>query len=450
MQFATVMMPRLRSFFMNDPLGRALAATGGLLAVALVIEIFVRASLWLFALCSAVLLTGLYLFRQNSGRRHILRLPDNRDGVPSLPGKGSEQSCGVGVLDNEYRLVWCNEMSRRHFGFGVERHPGQAVGQLVRERSFARYLAAGDFSRPLRLKTARGSGMVLSVWLVPYVGSQWLLMSLDVTQTARLDAMRQDCVANALHEMCTPVTVLAWHLDNVKDLKQDPRQAQDALVSMEEQCRRMRRLLDELLQISTLDALPEPPCDERVDVGEVLARIHAETEALSAGRHRIVVEAETGCDLLGARTEITSAFSNLASNAVRYTQPGGEIRLIWRGSRAGAEFTVKDTGIGIAREHLPRLTERFFRVDREQMRKTAGSGLGLAIVKGVLDRHQATLEIESEQGRGSRFTAKFPAHRVVAAPAREPARKLSASAAGLLPDSLEQDRLRRAQPARAA
>ena len=449
MRSATVKIHRLKSFFMSDPLGRALAATGGFLAVALVVEILAR-SLLGFALCSAALVTGLYLYSRNSGRERILHIPDGRGGAPRLPAKGSEQPCGVSVLDNEYRLIWFNDLSGRHFGFGAERDLGQAVGQLVRERPFARYLAAGDFSKPLRLKTARCSGMVLSVWLVPYIGSQWLLLSLDVTQTARLDAMRRDCVANALHEMCTPVTVLAWQLDNVKNPKQDPRQAQDAIVSMEQQCRRMRRLLDELLEISALDALPEPPCNERVDVGEVLARIHAEAEALSAGRHRIVLEAESGCNLLGARTEIASAFGNLASNAVRYTHPGGEIRLIWRRLRTGAEFTVEDTGIGIASEHLPRLTERFFRVDRERTRKTAGSGLGLAIVKGVLDRHQATLEIESERGRGSRFTAKFPAHRIVVAPDREPVRKPGPLDAGLLADSLEQDRLHRSHTARAA
>jgi two-component system phosphate regulon sensor histidine kinase PhoR len=180
----------------------------------------------------------------------------------------------------------------------------------------------------------------------------------------------------------------------------------------------MQRIIDDLLTLSTLESAPEPPHEEHVDVALLLSRIHSEAQALSGGRQRITLDAEPGVDLLGAESEIASAFGNLASNAVRYTPPGGEVRLIWRGSQKGAEFAVEDTGVGIEAEHIPRLTERFYRVDRGRSRETGGTGLGLAIVKHALARHQAILEIDSTPGKGSRFTAKFPARRVVSARAR--------------------------------
>lgn len=236
-----------------------------------------------------------------------------------------------------------------------------------------------------------------------------------VTPAAGLDSLRRDGIANGLHELCTPVTVLAGYLDALRELELDASQSRDYLDSMEEQCRRVQGMIKDLLKLSKLEAAPEPPDAERVEMGALLAKTRAEAEALSAGRHRIVLEVAPGLDLLGARNEFASAFSNLASNAVRYTPAGGEIRLLWRAAPTGAEFTVADSGIGIAKEHIPRLTERFYRVDCEFSRHIGGTGLGLAIVKDVLARHQATLEIESEPGKGSRFTARFPAQRVLAA-----------------------------------
>jgi two-component system phosphate regulon sensor histidine kinase PhoR len=238
--------------------------------------------------------------------------------------------------------------------------------------------------------------------------------SRNVARAARLEAVRRECIANVSHELRTPLTVLVGFLETVRELKLDPRLSRDYLDRMEEQCKRMQRIIEDLLQLSTLEAAPEPPADERVDVGRLLDRISAETKMLSAGRHQIVLDAEDGFDLLGAENEIASTFGNLVSNAVRYTEPGGTVRLVWRASPAGAVFAVEDTGVGIEKEHIPRLTERFYRVDRECSRRTGGTGLGLAIVKHALVRHHATLGIESEPGKGSRFTARFPAHRVKA------------------------------------
>ena len=324
---------------------------------------------------------------------------------------------GVAILDAEYRIVWCNDSCEAHFGIDAEADVGQPITNLVRQPEFVEYVAADEFSKPLQLKTAR-DGLVLSVQFVPYVDSQRLLLSRDITQGTRLETMRRDFVANVSHELRTPLTVLVGFLETVRELKLDPERSRDYLNLMAEQSRRMQRIIDDLLMLSTLESAPEPPRDEHVDVALILSRIHSEAGALSAGRQRITLDAEPGIDLLGAESEIVSAFGNLVSNAVRYTPPGGEVRLIWRGSQNGAEFTVEDTGVGIEAEHIPRLTERFYRVDRGRSRDTGGTGLGLAIVKHALARHQATLEIESTPGTGSRFTAKFPARRVVPARVR--------------------------------
>ena len=324
---------------------------------------------------------------------------------------------GVAILDSEYRIVWCNDSCEAHFGIDAEADVGQPITYMVREPEFVKYVAAQDFSKPMQLRTGR-DGLVLSVQFVPYVESQRLLLSRDITQGIRLETMRRDFVANVSHELRTPLTVLVGFLETVRELKLDPERSRDYLNLMAEQSRRMQRIIDDLLTLSTLESAPEPPRDERIDVALLLSRIQGEAVALSAGRQRITLDADPGFDLVGAESEIASAFGNLASNAVRYTPSGGEVRLIWRSSQKGAEFTVEDTGVGIESEHIPRLTERFYRVDRGRSRETGGTGLGLAIVKHALARHQATLEIESTPGTGSRFTAKFPGRRVIPARAR--------------------------------
>jgi two-component system phosphate regulon sensor histidine kinase PhoR len=325
---------------------------------------------------------------------------------------------GVAIVDEEYRIVWCNDSCESHFGIDAESDAGQPITNLVRQPGFVEYVAARDFSGPLELKTARADGLVLSIQLVPYVESQHLLLSRDITQGIRVETMRRDFVANVSHELRTPLTVLVGFLETVRELKLDPERSRDYLNLMAEQSKRMQRIVDDLLTLSMLESAPEPPAGERVDVASLLERIRGEAEALSAGRHRVVLDIEPGFDLLGTESEIASAFGNLASNAVRYTPAGGEVRLLWRASQKGGEFSVEDTGAGIEAEHIPRLTERFYRVDRGRSRETGGTGLGLAIVKHALARHQATLEIESTPGKGSRFAAKFPARRVVPLPSR--------------------------------
>ena len=245
--------------------------------------------------------------------------------------------------------------------------------------------------------------------------SQKLLLSRDVTQADRVETMRRDFVANVSHELRTPLTVLVGFLETVRELKLDPQRTRDYLGMMQEQAARMHRIIEDLLALSQLESAP-PPAAERVRVLPLLRRLRSDAQAVSAGRHRIVLDGQPTVDLLGSDAELASAFGNLVTNAVRYTPAGGEIRIEWREDPDGAaRFAVADTGVGIAPEHLPRLTERFYRVDRSRSRETGGTGLGLAIVKHALARHQAILEIESRPGVGSRFTVKLPPQRALPA-----------------------------------
>ena len=324
---------------------------------------------------------------------------------------------GVVILDADNRIEWCNDTAESHFDLSLESDGGQPVVNLVRQPEFVAYVEAGDYGQPIELRPTRGGDIVLSVQIIPYGDAQKLLLSRDITRLEKLETMRRDFVANVSHELRTPLTVLSGFLETIKELKLDPQRSRDYINLMLEQGRRMERIVDDLLTLSTLESAPSPSLDERVRIAPLLERLLAEAQALSGGKHRIVFNAEPGFDLLGAENEIASALGNLVTNAIRYTPDGGEVRLTWRAIAEEAEFAVEDSGIGIAPEHIPRLTERFYRVDRGRSRETGGTGLGLAIVKHILNRHQATLDIKSELGKGSRFAARFPARRIVPAAA---------------------------------
>jgi two-component system phosphate regulon sensor histidine kinase PhoR len=341
--------------------------------------------------------------------------PDAGNPLLRFLPEGLAPSYGLAILDRDYRVVWCNDTAAKHLGISGRNVLGHPLTEFVRHPALAAYLATGDLSKSLRMRPVDGRAPMFSMQFVPYIDSGWLLLSRNVERAARLEIVRRECVANAAHELRAPLTVLVGFLETVRELRLDASVSRDCLDRMEVQCRRMQRIIEDLLRLSTLESAPEPSRDERVGIRGLLARICTEAEALSGGRHRIVLEAGDGFDLLGAESEIASAFGNLAANAVRYTAPGGVVCLAWRASPSGAEFAVEDTGIGIGKAHIPRLTERFYRADPDRSRHSGGAGLGLAIVSQVLARHQATLEIESEPGKGSRFTARFPAHRVISA-----------------------------------
>jgi two-component system phosphate regulon sensor histidine kinase PhoR len=322
---------------------------------------------------------------------------------------------GVVILDGADRIEWCNDTAAAHLGLDPRADVGQPVTNLVREPEFAAYMSASESRAPVRVSF--GGDAVYALQLIAYGESQKLLLSRDVTQAERVETMRRDFVANVSHELRTPLTVLVGFLETVRELKLDPQRTRDYLGMMQEQSARMHRIIEDLLTLSQLESAP-PPASERVRVMPLLQRVKADGEALSAGRHRIALDAEPGVDLLGADGELASAFGNLVTNAVRYTPAGGEVRIEWREEPDGsARFAVADTGVGIAAEHLPRLTERFYRVDRSRSRETGGTGLGLAIVKHALARHDGRLAVESAPGRGSRFTVHFPPKRTCPAAA---------------------------------
>ena len=316
---------------------------------------------------------------------------------------------GVIMLDGESRIEWCNNAAAAQLGLDPRADVGQAIANLLRAPAFIDYLAARDQTGTVQMPVGNA---VFALQLVPYGESQKLLLSRDVTQAERLETMRRDFVANVSHELRTPLTVLVGFLETVRELKLDPQRTRDYLGMMQEQGARMHRIIEDLLTLSMLESAP-PPAADRVATRPLLERVRADALALSGGRHRIKLHGSPSVDLLGSESELASAFGNLVSNAIRYTPQDGEVRLVWLEVADGVSFSVEDTGIGIAPEHLPRLTERFYRVDRSRSRETGGTGLGLAIVKHAVARHQAYLEVESKQGEGSRFTIHFPAGRTV-------------------------------------
>jgi two-component system phosphate regulon sensor histidine kinase PhoR len=350
-------------------------------------------------------LTALHRFARAASRREkelAEALVRFRRAAQALPD-------GVVILDADNRIAWSNDKAAAMLGLDLRADLGQPVGNLVRAPAFTECLAAEGLQE---VAIEGEHGTRLSLRLIPYAGSQKLLLCRDVTLAERVETMRRDFVANVSHELRTPLTVLVGFLETVRELKLDPQRQRDYLGMMREQAARMQRIIDDLLTLSILESAPPPP-EERVRVRPLLQRVLADAEALSGGRHALSLQADPRVDLAGSEQELASAFGNLVSNAIRYTPAGGKVRLSWSDGPEGATFAVEDTGVGIAAEHIPRLTERFYRVDRGRSRETGGTGLGLAIVKHALARHQAALAIESTLGAGSRFSVRFPPQRTL-------------------------------------
>lgn len=325
---------------------------------------------------------------------------------------------GVLILDAEYRIEWANATAARHFGIDARSDAGQPIVNLVRQPDFVAYMNRAEFAAPLTLRSLRNDAILL-LRVISFGDERMLLNSRDVTGEERLDAMRRDFVANVSHELKTPITVLSGFVETLSDesVALTGEQRSRFLALMSEQARRMQRLIDDLLTLSALESTPAPRDEEPVDMRAFVERLGEEARALSGGRHRISVSIGEDAHLLANPQELASACSNLVSNAVRYTPEGGSVGIQWRLAEGRGAFSVTDSGLGVGARHLPRLTERFYRVDHGRSRETGGTGLGLAIVKHVLTRHQALLEIESEPGRGSTFSAVFPAERISTAPA---------------------------------
>jgi two-component system phosphate regulon sensor histidine kinase PhoR len=338
------------------------------------------------------------------------RLVDNeerfRRTISALPD-------GIILVDATFQIEWCNPVAERHLGISLKRDIGLRLTNLVREPAFVAYLAAARFDQPLQFSTLALPGATLSLAVVEFEPARSILVTRDITQSERVDAMRRDFVANVSHELRTPLTVVKGFLESMIDGGDDLSTVRmHHLNLMYEQSERMHRLVEDLLTLSRLESQEGPDFEDVVDAAQLVAEVADEARTLSSGRHKITVEAES-LKLRGGRDELRSAFGNLVSNAVRYTPAGGQIRLRCRELDGGVALEVEDSGIGVAPEHIPRLTERFYRVDKSRSRETGGTGLGLAIVKHVLIRHQARLDIRSEIGRGSCFTVFFPAARRV-------------------------------------
>lgn len=351
--------------------------------------------------------------RQHSQSQELLSLALER-----MQSVTSAMPDGIVILDQNDRIEWCNPIAEQHLGINLSLDAGQQITYLVRQIPFVAYLAAGQFSNPLILKQTRQHGIIVSLQLVPYGYNQKLLISRDITRFEKIETMRRDFIANVSHELRTPLTVIGGFLETLSaDEQVNTGFNKRALALMMEQTFRMQRLIEDLLILSRLENEQNKVSEKTVNVVTLLHAVLQDAESLSSGRHQIKLNAAVQDQVLGSEEELRSAFGNLISNAIRYTPDRGEITINWEKRNGQGVFWVQDSGIGIEPEHIPRLTERFYRVDSSRSRETGGTGLGLAIVKHVLNRHEARLEITSQVGKGSRFTIWFPAKRLVSADA---------------------------------
>ncbi len=320
---------------------------------------------------------------------------------------------GLVLLDAHDRVRWANRRAAAHLGLDLARDLARPIGNLVRQPAVVRYLESSDWSEPVVVESQREPGTTLSIQVVPFGDEEKLLISRDVTALESVARMRRDFIANVSHELKTPLTVVRGFLETLQDLSVSARQKARYLELMQQQTHSMQRLVDDLLTLSSLESQGSDLAEACFDMVPLVEEIAADGRVLSAGAHTIAVDAATPARVTGSPDELRSAFANLVSNAVRYTPDGGRIRITWHVEDDGTGvFDITDTGIGISAEHIPRLTERFYRIDRGRSRATGGTGLGLAIVKHILLRHQAELRITSEAGKGSTFAARLPPARV--------------------------------------
>jgi len=321
------------------------------------------------------------------------------------------------VIGRKDEILWFNEAAAGLLGLHSSQDKGQPIDNLLRHPDFITYLnQTARNGEVLRMPSPVDDNLTLSIHLIDYGRDQRLLVARDISQQQRLDQMRRDFVANVSHELRTPLTVISGFLETLMDSGDEcAARWQRSLDLMHQQAARMQHLVADLLMLSRLETDRSSPPRELVEVPALLAAIREDAQLLSGDKgHHITLEADPDLRLYGAERELHSAFSNIVGNAVRYTPAGGEVHIRWWRNGSGAHFSVSDTGIGIPAEHIPRLTERFYRVDTGRSREVGGTGLGLAIVKHVLTRHGARLRVESRPGKGSTFTIDFPLDRLAA------------------------------------
>nr|WP_217434309.1 phosphate regulon sensor histidine kinase PhoR [Serratia proteamaculans] len=360
---------------------------------------------------------GLYQMQQRNRRRRrelALLIKRFRSGAESLPD-------AVVMTTVEGNIFWCNGLAQHLLGFRWPEDNGQHILNLLRYPEFSHYLQQQEFTRPLTLQLNNEHYVEFRV--MPYSEGQLLMVARDVTQMRQLEGARRNFFANVSHELRTPLTVLQGYLEMMSDEELDGSLRGKALGTMQEQTRRMDGLVKQLLTLSRIEAAPNVDMNERVDIPLMLRVLQREAQSLSGGNHEISFRVNEQLKVFGNDDQLRSAVSNLVYNAVNHTPKGTNIEVSWQQTPNGAQFQVSDNGPGIAAEHIPRLTERFYRVDKARSRQTGGSGLGLAIVKHALSHHDARLEILSEQGIGTRFIFTLPNRLIVPAALSENAVK---------------------------
>jgi two-component system, OmpR family, phosphate regulon sensor histidine kinase PhoR len=407
--------------------GEVFGLDTGLLTAAVTLGLLLAYQLWHSSKLSSLLLSQNYVqspkafgtweeiyYRLNklvrSWRNQVLEIEQQHSrfiqAVQATPN-------GVVMLNEDDQIEWCNGIAEQHFGINAKRDAMQRITHILRKPAFVQYIIRQNYREPVRL-TNMGAfeQFSLDVQIFPYGDKQKLVLSQDVSQIEKTDSMRRDFVANVSHELKTPLTVLSGFLETVQELELNEADRKKYLDLMSVQTGRMKTLVEDLLTLAKLEGNPEPPVTQVVPMAAMLSRLQADAQGLSQGQHQIVVENNSHKNVLGDDLELYSAFGNLVSNAVRYTPEGGNITIRWSDLGDEAIFSVIDTGTGIAQEHIPRLTERFYRVDRSRSRDTGGTGLGMAIVKHVISRHHGELKIESTLGVGSEFSLTFPTQRI--------------------------------------
>jgi two-component system, OmpR family, phosphate regulon sensor histidine kinase PhoR len=314
-------------------------------------------------------------------------------------------------------IEWWNNAASRYLGFIYPRDTGQRISNLIRYPQFLAYLHAGDWQHEVQIPSPVNEDISLRVRLIPYSKNRRLLVARDVTRIQRLERTRQDFVANVSHELRSPLTVVTGYLEALLDNEECAGQLGDQLRSMRSQTDRMNRIVNDLMLLSRLES-EDPQVDARsVAVSTLIGTVADHAREISGeNEHRIRLDVDAGLCIAGHESELYSAFSNLVFNAIRYTPAHGEICISWEETEGELVFAVSDSGMGIAPHHIPRLTERFYRVDNGRSRAAGGTGLGLAIVKHVLLRHEGRLEIDSEPGKGSKFACHFPLGRKAECP----------------------------------
>jgi len=320
---------------------------------------------------------------------------------------------GVVILNAQREIVWFNRMAARLLNLRRTADLGLRIEHLMREPEFIRYLGGGDYTNPVVIRTTTGEECYLSMQVAPYGDGQLLLLVSDVSRQMRLEAVRRDFVANASHELRSPLTVISGYLETLAQDSAVDADLQGPIAEMRRQAERMTAIIRDLLELSRLEETGEIVGGEPIDIAALTALLRKDVLARVPHPRDVRVRIDSAAQLSGDEPEIHSAFSNLVDNAAKYTPAEGSLEMRWWVDEDGGHFSVSDTGMGIPPEHIPRLTERFYRVDPGRSRSTGGSGLGLAIVKHVLQRHGATLEVQSTLGAGSTFTCHFPAERVL-------------------------------------